>query len=97
MSQQTRFKSASEVTTMRKRTAVTNYYSHYPQDQKRAYASTYTTFKAGSVYNDIGEGAVSQVPTCITNSTGFVQASAVGEKATKNMYVSSRAVINNPQ
>ncbi len=96
-SQQTRFTSASEVTTMKKRNAVNNYYSNYPQDQKRAYASTYTTFKAGAVYNDIGRGIVSLIPTCQTNTSGFVQSSAVGEKATPNMYVSSRAYINNPQ
>lgn len=96
-SQQTRFKSASEVTTMKKRAAVNNYYSSYPQDQKRAYASTYTTFKAGAVYNDIGRGIVSLIPTCTRNTTGFVQSSAVGEKATKNMYIASKAVVNNPQ
>ena len=97
LSQQTRFKSASEVTTMRKRTVVNNYYGNYPQDQKRAYASTYITFKAGAVYNDIGRGIVSLIPTCTTNTTGFVQSSAVGEKATPNMYISSKAVVNNPQ
>jgi hypothetical protein len=97
LSQQTRFTSASEVTTMKKRNAVNNYYSHYPQDQKRAYASTYTTFKAGAVYNDIGRRIVSLIPTCQTNTNGFVQASAVGEKQTKNMYVASKAYINNPQ
>uniref|UniRef100_A0A6C0B6Q8 Uncharacterized protein n=1 Tax=viral metagenome TaxID=1070528 RepID=A0A6C0B6Q8_9ZZZZ len=101
-SQQTRFKSASEVTTMRKRTVVNNYYGNYPQDQKRAYASTYTTFQAGAVANDIGESVVSSIPTCTTNSRGFVLSSnktvvPTGEKATPNMYVSSRAYINNPQ
>ena len=97
LSQQTRFKSASEVTSMKKRRVVNNYYSNYPQDQKRAYASTYTTFKAGAVYNDIGRGIVSLVPTCKTNTTGFVLSSAVGEKKTSNMYISSKAVVNNPQ
>jgi hypothetical protein len=102
ISQQTRFKSASEVTTMRKRTVVNNYYGNYPQSQKAAYASTYTTFKAGAVYNDIGESTVSLVPTCATNSRGFVQANnstvvPTGEKTTANMYVSSKAVVNNPQ
>ena len=96
-SQQTRFTSASEVTTMLKRTVVNNYYGNYPQDQKRAYASTYTTFKAGAVYNDIGRSIVSLIPTCQTNTNGFVQSSTVGEKATKNMYISSKAVVNNPQ
>ena len=97
LSQQTRFKSSSEVTSMKKRRVVNNYYSNYPQDQKRAYASTYTTFKAGAVYNDIGRGIVSLVPTCKTNTTGFVLSSAVGEKSTPNMYISSKAVVNNPQ
>ena len=97
LSQQTQFKSASEVTTMKKRAAVNNYYSSYPQDQTRAYASTYTTFKAGAVYNNIGREIVSLIPTCQTNTTGFVQSSAVGEKATPNMYISSKAVVNNPQ
>lgn len=101
-SQQTRFTSASEVTTMLKRTVVNNYYGNYPQDQKRAYASTYTTFQGGAVANDIGESLVSLVPTCTTNSRGFVLSSnktvvPTGEKATRNMYISSRAYINNPQ
>ena len=96
-SQQTRFKSASEVTTMTKRTAVNNYYRNFPQDQKRAYASTYTTFKAGAVYNVISRGIVSLVPTCTANTTGFVQSSAVGEKQTLNMNIASGAFVNNPQ
>lgn len=97
LSQQTRFKSSSEVTTLKKRNVVNNYYSRYPQDQKRAYASTYTTFKAGAVANDIGESLVSLVPTCQTNTSGFVLSSAFGEKATPNMYVASKAYVNNPQ
>jgi len=102
LSQQTRFKSASEVTQMRKRTVVNNYYGNYPQSQKAAYASTYTTFKAGSVYNDIGESAVSLVPTCCTNGNSFVLANNKalapgGEKQTLNMNVKSRADMNNPQ
>ena len=101
-SQQTRFKSASEVTTMRKRTVVNNYYGNYPQSQKAAYASTYTTFQAGAVYNDTGESTVSLVPTCTTNSRSFVLANnrtlvPTGEKATLNMNIVSKAVINNPQ
>jgi len=102
-SQQTRFKSASEVTTMKKRTAVNNYYSNYPAAQKSAYASTYTTFKAGAVYNAVvGTKGVSWTPTCCTNTNGFVQAnnsilSPTGEKATPNMMVANKAVINNPQ
>jgi hypothetical protein len=101
-SQQTRFKSASEVTTMRKRTVVNNYYGNYPQSQKAAYASTYTTFQAGAVYNDIGEATVSLVPTCTTNTRGFIQANnttivPTGEKQTPNMRVASRADMNNPQ
>jgi hypothetical protein len=102
LSQQTRFKSASEVTQMRKRTVVNNYYTNYPQSQKAAYASTYTTFQAGSVYNDIGESTVSLVPTCCTNGNSFVLANnrtvfPAGEKATNNMFVASKAVVNNPQ
>jgi hypothetical protein len=102
LSQQTRFKSASEVTQMRKRTVVNNYYGNYPQSQKAAYASTYTTFKAGAVYNDTGESTISLVPTCCTNGNSFVLANNKalvpgGEKQTANMFVSSRAVINNPQ
>jgi hypothetical protein len=91
-SQQTRFKSASEV----------NYYTNYPQSQKAAYASTYTTFQAGSVYNDIGETTTSLVPTCCTNGNSFVLANNKalapgGEKQTANMNVKSRADMNNPQ
>jgi len=101
-SQQTRFKSASEVTQMRKRTVVNNYYTNYPQSQKAAYASTYTTFQAGSVYNDIGETTTSLVPTCCTNGNSFVLANNKalapgGEKQTANMNVKSRADMNNPQ
>jgi len=102
LSQQTRFKSASEVTSMKKRRVVNNYYGNYPQSQKAAYASTYTTFKAGAVYNDIGRSITSLIPTCATNNNGFVQANnstvvPTGEKTTANMYVSSKAVVNNPQ
>lgn len=101
-SQQIRFKSASEVTTMTKRTAVNNYYGNFPQDQKRAYASTYTTFQAGAVANDLPKSLVSLVPTCTTNRRGFVLSSnktvfPSGEKQTLNMNIASRAVINNPQ
>lgn len=103
LSQQTRFKSASEVTEMRKRTVVNNYYTNYPQSQKAAYASTYTTFKAGAVYKirkTVSGG--SWTPTCITNNNGFVLAnnsilSPGGEKKTPNMRVVSRADMNNPQ
>lgn len=101
-SQQTRFSSASDVTTMRKRTVVNNYYGNYPQDKKQAYASTYTTFMAGAVANVIGESVVSFVPTCTTNIRGFVQPNNTilvpgGDKPTLNMRVTSGAVINNPQ
>jgi hypothetical protein len=103
LSQQTRFKSASEVTEMRKRTVVNNYYTNYPQSQKAAYASTYTTFQAGAVYKyrkTVPGG--SWTPTCLTNTNGFVQAnnsilSPGGEKQTPNMRVTSRADMNNPQ
>jgi len=103
LSQQTRFKSASEVTEMRKRTVVNNYYTNYPQSQKAAYASTYTTFKAGAVYKirkTVPGG--SWTPTCITNNNSFVLANnssvfPAGEKKTLNMFVKSKAVVNNPQ
>jgi hypothetical protein len=103
LSQQTRFKSASEVTEMKKRTVVNNYYTNYPQSQKAAYASTYTTFKAGAVYKyRKGVTAGSWTPTCITKNSTFVLAnnsilSPGGEKQTPNMMVASKAVINNPQ
>ena len=103
LSQQTRFKSASEVTEMRKRTVVNNYYTNYPQSQKAAYASTYTTFQAGAVYKyRKGVTAGSWTPTCITKNTSFVQANnstivPSGEKKTPNMNVAKNAVINNPQ
>ena len=103
LSQQTRFKSASEVTEMRKRTVVNNYYTNYPQSQKAAYASTYTTFQAGAVYKyRKGVAAGSWTPTCITKNTSFVQANNTtifpsGEKQTPNMMVASKSVINNPQ
>lgn len=103
LSQQTRFKSASEVTEMRKRTVVNNYYTNYPQSQKAAYASTYTTFQAGAVYKirkTVSGG--SWTPTCITKNSTFVLAnnsilSPGGEKKTPNMNVAKNAVINNPQ
>jgi hypothetical protein len=103
LSQQTRFKSASEVTEMRKRTVVNNYYTNYPQSQKAAYASTYTTFQAGAVYKyRKGVAAGSWTPTCITKNTSFVQANNTtifpsGEKKTANMNVASDAFVNNPQ
>lgn len=103
LSQQVRFSSASEVTAMKKRTAVNQYYTNYPQSQKAAYASTYTTFKAGAVYN-IQKGAqgVSWKPTCCTTGNSFVLANnrtlaPGGEKQTLNMNVAKNAVINNPQ
>ena len=103
LSQQTRFKSASEVIEMRKRTVVNNYYTNYPQSQKAAYASTYTTFKAGAVYKirkNVTNG--SWTPTCLTNNNSFVQANnttiaPTGEKSTPNMFVGSKSTINNPQ
>lgn len=103
LSQQTRFSSASEVTEMKKRAVVNQYYTNYPQSQKAAYASTYTTFKAGAVYNiQKGAAGVSWKPTCCTNTRSFVLAnnktvSPAGEKATNNMFVASRADMNNPQ
>ena len=103
LSQQSRFKSASEVTEMKKRTVVNNYYGNYPQDKKRAYASTYTTFMAGAVYKiRRSVPAGSWLPTCLTNSRGFVQANNTtlvpgGDKPTPNMNVKSRADMNNPQ
>ena len=103
LSQQTRFSSASEVTEMKKRAVVNQYYTNYPQSQKAAYASTYTTFKAGAVYKirkTVAAG--SWLPTCLTNNNSFVQASNStlspgGEKQTLNMQIASKAVINNPQ
>jgi hypothetical protein len=103
LSQQTRFSSASEVTSMQKRAAVNQYYTNYPQSQKAAYSSTYTTFQAGAVYNaQKGAARVSWKPTCCTNTRSFVLANnktvfPTGEKATPNMNIISRAVINNPQ
>jgi hypothetical protein len=103
LSQQVRFSSASEVTSMKKRTAVNQYYRNYPQSQKAAYSSTYTTFQAGAVYNaQKGSNGVSWEPTCCTNRNGFVLANnktvfPAGEKATNNMFVASNAVVNNPQ
>jgi hypothetical protein len=103
LSQQLRFSSASEVTSMKKRTAVNQYYRNYPQSQKAAYSSTYTTFQAGAVYNaQKGSNGVSWEPTCCTNGNGFVLANnktvfPAGEKATNNMFVESKAFVNNPQ
>jgi hypothetical protein len=103
LSQQVQFKSASEVTEMKKRTAVNQYYRNYPQSQKAAYASTYTTFAAGADYNvQKGARGVSWSPTCCMNTNGFVLAnnsilSPGGEKKTPNMNVAKNAVINNPQ
>lgn len=103
LSQQVRFSSASEVTSMKKRTAVNQYYRNYPQSQKAAYGSTYTTFKAGAVYNaQAGTHGVSWKPTCCTNGNGFVLANnrtvfPEGEKKTLNMFVAGNAVVNNPQ
>jgi len=103
LSQQVRFKSASEVTTLKKRMVVNNYYTNYPQSQKAAYASTYTTFQAGAVYNSQkGAWGVSWRPSCCTNTNSFVLAnnsilSPGGEKQTPNMMVASKSVINNPQ
>ena len=103
LSQQVRFSSASEVTAMRKRMTVNRYYTNYPQSQKAAYASTYTTFKAGATYNvQKGAQGVSWRPTCCTNGNSFVLANnqtvfPAGEKQTINMQVASKAVINNPQ
>jgi hypothetical protein len=88
---------------MQKRTAVNQYYRNYPQSQKAAYSSTYTTFQAGAVYNSQkGAAGVSWKPTCCTNTRSFVLANnktvfPAGEKATNNMFVASKAVINNPQ
>ena len=101
-SQQTRFKSASEVTTLQKRTVVNNYYGNYPQSQKAAYASTYTTFQAGAVANNLGESLASLIPSCTRNTRGFVLSSnktlvPTGEKATPRMNIISRAFVNNPQ
>ena len=83
---------------MRKRAVVNSYYSSYPQSQKAAYASTYTTFRAGAVYKvNKGVAAGSRTPTCLINTNGFVQASRAGEKSTPNMMVAKNAVVNNPQ
>lgn len=103
LSQQLRFTSASEVTEMKKRAAVNQYYTNYPQSQKAAYASTYTTFAAGSDYNvQKGARGVSWSPTCCTNTRGFVLANNVtvfpgGEKRTPSMMVDKNAFVNNPQ
>ena len=88
---------------MRKRTVVNNYYTNYPQSQKAAYSSTYTTFQAGAVYKirkTVSGG--SWTPTCITKNSTFVLAnnsilSPGGEKKTPNMNVAKNSVINNPQ
>jgi hypothetical protein len=103
LSQQVRFSSASEVTEMKKRAAVNQYYRYYQQSQKAAYSSTYTTFQGGAVYNaQKGSNGVSWKPTCCTNNNSFVLANNKalapgGEKQTLNMNVKSRADMNNPQ
>ena len=68
LSQQVRFSSASEVTEMKKRAAVNQYYRYYPQSQKAAYSSTYTTFLGANVF------AIPNVMrTGVTNTNGFQQ------------------------
>ena len=63
-----KFKSASEVAEYKKRMANAAYYTSNTADQKRAYASTYTTFLGASVY------AVPNIMrTNVTNSNGFQQ------------------------
>lgn len=47
LSQQVRYKSASEVTRARRNNANVAYYNNSPQSQKAAYASTYTSFRSG--------------------------------------------------
>ncbi len=86
MSQQTRFTSASEVTRALRINTTVGYYNNYPQDQKRAYASTYTSFRAGVT-------SISGYTPTTTNLqnrryfNGFVQTGAVGEKNTLDTYV----------
>lgn len=63
-----KFSSASEVTEYLKRKTSSAYYTNFPQSQKAAYASTYTTFLGANAYKlPTLEG------TCLTNTTGFVQ------------------------
>ena len=63
-----KFKSASEVAEYKKRMATAAYYTSNTADQKRAYASTYTTFLGANVY------AIPNVMrTNVTNSNGFQQ------------------------
>ena len=75
-----KFKSASEVTEYLKRRANAAYYTNNVADQKRAYASTYTTFlganvSAQGVRQVVGCGQSSTVDnkTCCVNSNGFQQ------------------------
>jgi hypothetical protein len=56
-----KFSSASEVTEYLKRKATTAYYIPYPQSQKAAYSSTYTTFLGANAYKVPTVGA-----TCLT-------------------------------
>jgi hypothetical protein len=56
-----KFSSASEVTEYLKRKATTAYYIPYPQSQKAAYSSTYTTFLGANAYKVPSVGA-----TCLT-------------------------------
>jgi hypothetical protein len=91
MSQQTRFTSASEVTRALRINTTVGYYNNYPQDQKRAYASTYTSFRAGVT-------SISGYTPTTTNLqnrryfNGFVQTGAVGEKNTLDTYVSNNII-----
>lgn len=75
-----KFKSASEVTEHLKRRATAAYYTNNTADQKRAYASTYTTFLAANVSAQgvrqvVGCRQSSTVDnkTCCANANGFVQ------------------------
>jgi hypothetical protein len=63
-----KFSSASEVTEYLKRKTSSAYYTNFPQSQKAAYASTYTTFLGANAYK-----LPTQEGTCVSNTTGFVQ------------------------
>jgi len=75
-----KFKSASEVTEYLKRRANASYYTNNTADQRRAYASTYTTFlganvSAQGVRTVVGCNQSTTVDnkTCCPNTRGFVQ------------------------
>ena len=75
-----KFKSASEVTEYLKRRATAAYYTNNVADQKRAYASTYTTFLGANVSAQgtrkivgCNPGTTVDNKTCCPNNNGFQQ------------------------